>query len=436
MGGRKAWLIRNEWFRSARLAQYPLLGGPPETWLLLGGRGAGKTRTGAEWVNGLARSVPPFARHKHFRLALVGETLADVRDVMIEGISGIATISRRERPRFEASRRRLVWKDGQVAMMFSSEDPESLRGHQFEAAWCDEVAKWRYAEDCFDMLQFGLRLGERPLQLLTTTPRPTPLLKRLLADPSTVTTHMTTQDNGAHLAAGFLAAVERRYAGSVLGRQELGGELIEDRADALWSRGLLETAIVSTPGELKRIVVAVDPPASSRKTSDACGIVAAGLDGEGRAVVLADAIARGKRLLIVADYDCDGATACDVAWCGAAALGLAGRGAVPFLAGRLPAGRGEPGRRDGFGGGPHRRSGGAGQGGQGAAGQVAQGRADRRALPAGPRPPCRPLRRTGGRDVRIRPGRAVERPLARPRGRAGLGGDGTDAEPRGRAANP
>src|SRR5690606_6818950 len=127
-------------------------------------------------------------RHKHFRLALVGETLADVRDVMIEGISGIATISRRERPRFEASRRRLVWKDGQVAMMFSSEDPESLRGHQFEAAWCDEVAKWRHAEDCFDMLQFGLRLGERPLQLLTTTPRPTPLLKRLLADPSVVTT--------------------------------------------------------------------------------------------------------------------------------------------------------------------------------------------------------------------------------------------------------
>src|SRR5690606_15222952 len=135
------------------------------------------------------------------------------------------------------------------------------------------------------------------LQLLTTTPRPTPLLKRLLADPSVVTTHMTTQDNRSHLAAGFLAAVERRYADSVLGRQELGGELIEDRADALWSRSLLETAIVSTPGELKRIVVAVDPPASSRKTSDACGIVAAGLDGEGRAVVLADATLRGAQPL-------------------------------------------------------------------------------------------------------------------------------------------
>ena len=295
VGERRVWLIRKEWITSTRLAQYPLLYGSPDTWLLLGGRGAGKTRTGAEWINGLVRGFSPFARHKYARLALIGETLADVRDVMIEGISGIATISRGDRPRFEASRRRLVWKDGQTALMFSSEDPESLRGHQFEAAWCDEVAKWRHAEDCFDMLQFGLRLGERPLQLLTTTPRPTRLMKRLLADPTVVTEHMTTQDNSANLAAGFLAAVERRYAGSVLGRQELGGELIEDRADALWSRGLLEKAIVATPGELKRIVVAVDPPASSRKTSDACGIVAAGLDGEGRAVVLADATLRGAQ---------------------------------------------------------------------------------------------------------------------------------------------
>ena len=293
MGERAVWLIRNEWLRSARLAQYPLLGGSPDAWLVLGGRGAGKTRTGAEWVNGLVRGLPPFAGHRHSRLALVGETLADVRDVMIEGISGIATISRRDRPRFEASRRRLVWKDGQVALMFSSEDPESLRGHQFEAAWCDEVAKWRHAEDCFDMLQFCLRLGRRPLQLLTTTPRPTPLLKRLLADPAVVTTHMSTQENRANLAAGFLAAVERRYAGSVLGRQELGGELIEDRADALWSRTVIEKAIVGALHDLRRIVVAVDPPASSRRTSDACGIVAAGLDGEGRAVVLADATLRG-----------------------------------------------------------------------------------------------------------------------------------------------
>lgn len=295
IGEQKVWLARNEWIRSARLAQYPLRRGPPDTWLVLGGRGAGKTRTGAEWVNGLVHALPPFAKRKHFRLALVGETLADVRDVMIEGISGIATISRGERPRYESSRRRLVWKDGQVALIFSSEDPESLRGHQFEAAWCDEVAKWRHAEDCFDMLQFCLRLGERPLQLLTTTPRPTRLMKRLLSDPTVVKDHMTTQENRDNLAAGFLAAVERRYAGSVLGRQELGGELIEDRVDALWSREMLDQAIAGAAGELKRIVVAIDPPASSRKTSDACGIVAAGLDGEGRAVVLADATLRAAK---------------------------------------------------------------------------------------------------------------------------------------------
>lgn len=295
VGTGRVWLIRNEWIASARLAQYPLLDGSPDTWLLLGGRGAGKTRTGAEWVNGLVRGFSPFAGHKYARLALIGETMADVRDVMIEGISGIATISRGDRPRFEASRRRLIWKDGQTALMFSSEDPESLRGHQFEAAWCDEVAKWRHAEDCFDMLQFGLRLGERPLQLLTTTPRPTRLLKRLLADPAVVKEHITTQENSANLATSFLAAVERRYAGTVLGRQELDGELIEDRADALWSREMLDKAATGAAGELRRIVVAIDPPASSRKTSDACGIVAAGLDGAGRAVVLADATLRGAK---------------------------------------------------------------------------------------------------------------------------------------------
>jgi phage terminase large subunit-like protein len=295
VGEKGAWLVRNEWIRSARLAQYPLLNGAPDTWLVMGGRGAGKTRTGAEWTIGVVHGLPPFSRRKHFRLALIGETLGDVRDVMIEGISGIVTVSRRDRPRYEASRRRLVWKDGQVAYIFSSEDPESLRGHQFEAAWCDEIGKWRHAEATFDMLQFCLRLGSRPLQLLTTTPRPTRLLKRLLADPATVTTRMGTWENSENLAPGFLAAVERRYAGTVLGRQELGGELVEDRADALWSRDMLEHALTGVPGNLRRVVVAVDPPASSRKTSDACGIVAAGLDEDGNAVVLADATLRGAK---------------------------------------------------------------------------------------------------------------------------------------------
>ena len=262
----------------------------PDRWLVTGGRGSGKTRLGAEWVNGLVRGLPPFSpghRYEHF--ALVGETLSDVREVMIEGPSGILAVCRENRPRYEASRRRVVWPTGAVAHVFSSEDPESLRGPQFEAAWCDETGKWKNAEAVYDMLQFGLRLGPRPMQIVTTTPRPTRLMKRLLGDPQVVRTSLSTERNAANLARGFVEALAQRYGGTRLGRQELDGELIEDREDALWSREMLAEAFVAEAGELRRIVVAVDPPASSRKTSDACGIVAAGLDGEGRAVVLADA---------------------------------------------------------------------------------------------------------------------------------------------------
>ncbi|TKT81476.1 ATP-binding protein [Aquamicrobium sp. LC103] len=261
----------------------------------MGGRGSGKTRLGAEWVNSLVRGFPPFAWHRHMRIALVGETLGDVREVMVEGPSGIVPISRGHRPRYEASRRRLLWDSGAVAQAFSSEDPESLRGPQFEAAWCDEVAKWKNAQDCFDMLQFGLRLGEEPRQIVTTTPKAVPIVKRLLADTTFTVTRMRTEENRANLAKGFLEAVTRRYAGSRLGRQELDGELLEDREGALWSRAELEKAHGLANGELRRIVVAVDPPASARRTSDACGIVVAGLDGDHRAVVLCDGSMRQAR---------------------------------------------------------------------------------------------------------------------------------------------
>lgn len=285
--------IEGAWFFSARLEQYPLGKEPrPACWLVTGGRGSGKTRLGAEWVDGLVHGQPPFTeeRRRYGLIALVGETLADVREVMIEGPSGILAVSRVERPRFEASRRRLVWpSSGAVAHMFSSEDPESLRGPQFDAAWCDEAAKWKNAEATFDMLQFGLRLGSRPMQIITTTPRPTRLMKMLLADPQVAHERLPTERNAKNLAAGFVEALTRRYGGTRLGRQELDGELVEDREDALWSREMLAGAFVQEAGEMRRIVVAIDPPASSRKTSDACGIVAAGLDGEGRAVVLADA---------------------------------------------------------------------------------------------------------------------------------------------------
>ncbi|WP_274629681.1 DNA-packaging protein [Arvimicrobium flavum] len=284
-----------EWVGKARIEQYPI-GRRPRTFLLIGGRGSGKTRTGAEWVDAAVRGLPPFSYAlKHRRIALVGETLADAREVMIEGPSGILSLVRQARPRFETSRRRLVWPCGAVAQIFSAEDPDSLRGPQFEAAWCDEIGKWKNAEATFDMLQFGLRLGAAPRQIVTTTPKPTPLIRRLLGDPATLTRRMRTDDNAANLAEGFVGAMRKRYGGTRLGRQELDGELIEDREDALWSRAALEAAFVAELPELRRIVVAVDPPASSRKTSDACGIVAAGLAEDGRVTVLADATQRAAK---------------------------------------------------------------------------------------------------------------------------------------------
>ncbi|MEO3387852.1 terminase family protein [Mesorhizobium sp. CAU 1741] len=258
-----------------------------DTWLVVGGRGSGKTRLGAEWVNALVRGAGPFCDDRYKQLALVGETLGDVREVMIEGPSGILSITAQDRPRYEATRRRLVWSSGAVAQAFSSEDPDSLRGPQFAAAWCDEAAKWKNAEHCYDMLQFGLRLGPRPKQIITTTPRANPLMRRLLADPNLTITRMRTDENADNLASGFIQAMNERYGGSRLGRQELDGELIDDRPDALWTRAMLEN-VTAEYGALSRIVVAVDPPATSRRSSDACGIVVAGLDGMERAVVLAD----------------------------------------------------------------------------------------------------------------------------------------------------
>lgn len=178
--------------------------------------------------------------------------------------------------------------------LFSSEDPDSLRGPQFEAAWCDELAKWKNAVECFDMLQFGLRLGETPRQLITTTPRATPLVKRLLADPTFTVTRMPTEENASNLADGFISAIQARYASSRIGRQELDGELVEDRPDALWTREALEE-VSGEYAKLARVVVAVDPPATSRRSSDACGIIVAGLGADGRAVVLQDASMRAAR---------------------------------------------------------------------------------------------------------------------------------------------
>jgi phage terminase large subunit-like protein len=263
-------------------------------WLVLGGRGAGKTRAGAEWVNAVAGGVSGIARPRARRIALVGETFADVRDVMIEGPSGlIAAAPKRERPQWKPSLRRLEWRNGAVAHAFSAEDPDSLRGPQFDAAWSDEVGKWRHAQGAWDMLQLALRLGGDPRQVVTTTPRATPLLRRLMDDPSVRVTRMRTADNAQNLAPGFLARVTGAYGGTRLGRQELDGELIEDRDDALWRREAIEAARVAVAPVFQRIVVAVDPPASAGRGADACGIVAAGLDAGGVAYVIADESVRG-----------------------------------------------------------------------------------------------------------------------------------------------
>ncbi|GJE40116.1 phage terminase large subunit-like protein [Methylobacterium persicinum] len=280
--------LDGDWLHKARADQLP-----PEgdwtTWAVIGGRGCGKTRAGAEWVDALARGDSAFTAEAVGRIALVGETFHDVRDVMIEGESGLLNLPRphRKRPTWLPSRRRLVWENGAVAQAFSAEEADSLRGPQFGAAWCDEIAKWRDAETAFDMLQFGLRLGTRPRSLVTTTPRPIPLIRRLLSDARTVVTRARTNDNAANLAPDFLSAVVGRYAGTRLGRQELDGELITDRSDALWARDAIEAARVASAPDLSRIVVAVDPPASSGARSDSCGIVAVGRQGE-RAYVLAD----------------------------------------------------------------------------------------------------------------------------------------------------
>lgn len=264
-------------------------GGPWTTWLMLGGRGAGKTRAGAEWLRAMVHGVPPWTGRAHGRVALVGETIHDAREVMVEGESGLLRTSPFEqRPEWTPTRRLLQWPNGAVGQVFSADDPQSLRGPQFEAAWCDELAKWRYAEATFDMLQFALRLGEQPRQLITTTPRPLPVIKRLIVDPRTLVTRAPTRANQNFLSPAFLETVVGRYAGTRLGRQELDGELIEDRPDALWSRALVEGCRVDAAPALATIMVAIDPPGTSRQGADACGVVAVGRATSGMYFVLED----------------------------------------------------------------------------------------------------------------------------------------------------
>ena len=255
-------------------------------WLLLAGRGFGKTRSGAEFVR--ARIAARAAR----RIALVAPTEADARDVMVEGESGLLAIAPPDyRPVYEPSKRRVTWPNGAIATLFSAEEPERLRGPQHDLAWCDELAAWRYPQT-WDMLMFGLRLGEDPRAVVTTTPRPNQLIRALLADPKVVVTRGRTVENRAHLAPAFLAQIVRRYEGTRLGRQELDAELLEDAPGALWRRGVIEASRVAAPPALARVVVAIDPAAASHKDADETGIIVAGRDADGGGYVLADASGR------------------------------------------------------------------------------------------------------------------------------------------------
>ncbi len=252
-------------------------------WLFLGGRGAGKTRAGAEWIaDGIARGTMR-------RIALIGATFNDARAVMIEGQSGLLGVARGAT--FEPSNRRVLWPGGEVATVLSAEEPDGIRGHQFDAAWGDEFCKWPAPQAALDMLEMALRIGVRPRLLLTTTPRNIPALKALFDMPGTEMTHATTRSNAANLAPGFLDSLEARYGGTRLGRQELDAELIEDNDGALWRRDWIEKQRVRTAPELVRVVVAVDPPASAH--GDECGIVVAGRAGDGQCYVLADMSAGG-----------------------------------------------------------------------------------------------------------------------------------------------
>ena len=271
----------DDWEFWARPNQLP----PPgdwRVWLLLAGRGFGKTRSGAEFVR--ARVEAGLAA----RVALVGPTAADVRDVMIEGDSGLLAIaSDDDRPHYESSKRRLTWPNGAVALAFSADEPERLRGPQHDLAWCDELASWRYAA-AWDNLLLGLRLGADPRAVVTTTPKPNRLVRDVLASPGTVVTRGSTFDNALNLAPSFLDSVVRRYRGTRLGRQELEAELLEDLPGALWSRDVIEAARVKTAPDLARIVVAVDPAVSSGEGADETGIVVAGLAHDGQIYVLDD----------------------------------------------------------------------------------------------------------------------------------------------------
>jgi phage terminase large subunit-like protein len=257
------------------------------TWLMMAGRGFGKTRAGAEWIHRIADGKPGT------RIALIGATIGDARSIMVEGVSGVLTVAQRYRRRikWEPSRSRLKWPNGSQAELFSGDNADGLRGPEHDFAWADELAKWREADSAWVNLQMGLRRGRRPRALVTTTPRPMALLTRMIEEPWTVVTRGRTRDN-INLDEKTIEVLEATYGGTRIGAQELDGALLHDVEGALWTRELIEQARADPPSGFDRVVVGVDPPAGAGETSDACGIVVCGSAG-GALYVIEDATVRG-----------------------------------------------------------------------------------------------------------------------------------------------
>lgn len=272
------------WRAKARPSQLPPAG-DWNGWLILAGRGFGKTRAGAGWVHELVET------RQAGRIALVAATAADARDTLVEGVSGLLnTASPWNRPIYEPSKRRLTWPNGAVATTFSSEEADRLRGPEHDAAWADELAAWQDPRAAWDMLQFGLRIGKRPRWLVTTTPKPIKIIKQLLArvGEDVVVTRGSTFENSDNLAPTFLKAIRDRYEGTRLGRQELEAEMLADTPGALWQLDWLDRDRVTKAPELKRIVVAIDPAVSNNEGSDETGIIVAGIAGDDHVYVLED----------------------------------------------------------------------------------------------------------------------------------------------------
>lgn len=281
--------LLNDWRTYARPEQLP-----PEgdwyIWLILSGRGWGKTRTGAEQVRAWAKDYP--------MVNLIGATADDARDIMIEGESGILAICPdNERPLYKKSERKLLWPGGSVSLIFTADEPERLRGKQHMKLWADELASWRYAQEAWDQAMLGLRLGDKPQAIVTTTPKPIKIIKSIIADSNVHITKGTTYDNRVNLASDFYRKVIGKYEGTRLGRQELNAEILDDNPNALWQRGRIDELRVREHPPLMRVVVGVDPAVSDTETSAETGIIVAGIvdiDGITHGFILDDPSIKGS----------------------------------------------------------------------------------------------------------------------------------------------